>query len=93
MITTISCRCPLCGTITQVTCEENAWQKYVNGALAQEAFSDMDAYTRETIISGMCLKCQESFFEEEEDGCDGECDACADFDCPSNISFLVSQEE
>lgn len=67
MTITVTCRCPLCGTTTQVTCEESAWQTYVNGALAQDAFADMDIHTRETIISGMCLDCQHSFFDVEDE--------------------------
>lgn len=90
---TINCRCPLCGIVTQITCEENAWLAYTNGALAQDVFHDMDIHTRETIISGMCDLCQIAFFETDDDGCDGECDVCMDFDCPSNASFFAPREE
>ena len=84
--------CPLCGAFSSVTCDSDAWVAYQNGALAQVAFPDMDIFARETLISGMCEPCQVRFFTEDED-CDGECDICADFDCPSNASMLAPQEE
>ena len=81
---TITCRCPLCGKVSTVTCTENQWYAYEDGALAQEAFAELDLHTRETIISGMCLPCQESFFTEEEDDCefDGDCEHCPYEECP-----------
>lgn len=78
--------CPFCGTPTTVNCRESEWLAYENGALAQDAFPEMDLHTRETLISGMCPDCQSKFFEVEDDwDCDGECDVCTDFDCPSNV--------
>lgn len=86
----VDCRCPMCGAISHILCDEVSWDAYEDGALAQEAFADMDLHTRETIISGMCLSCQERFFipedeESEDDGvpCDGICDLCQEGDtCP-----------
>lgn len=76
---TITCCCPLCGQFSFVTCDEAQLAAYESGALAQEAFADMDIHTRESIISGMCFSCQESFFEEDEDedDCDGICALCS----------------
>lgn len=83
---TIERICPCCGDPVTVTCRESNWIAYENGALAQEAFADMDLHTRESIISGMCPDCQSKFFEVEDDwDCDGECDVCTDFDCPGNV--------
>jgi len=93
MKTVIACRCPLCGKISQILCEESAWDAYEAGALAQEAFADMNVFERETIISGMCEDCQMTFFEEEDEDCDGECDICFDFDCPSNASYFDPRDE
>ena len=76
MTATITCRCPLCGKTSTVTCSEEQWYAYEDGALAQDAFADMDLHTRETIISGMCLPCQERFFVEDDDDCDGDCANC-----------------
>ena len=76
MSITINCRCPMCGRISHISCDEQAWDAYEGGALAQDAFADMDLHTRETIISGMCLPCQEAFFVEDDDDCDGDCAHC-----------------
>ena len=67
MIITVNCRCPMCGKTTLVSCSDTAWEAYEHGALAQEAFADMDIATRETIISGMCAPCQEAFFTADEE--------------------------
>lgn len=64
---TITCRCPLCGSISHISCKKTAWRAYETGALAQEAFADMDITTRETIISGMCEPCQTRFFEVDDE--------------------------
>lgn len=82
MTITITRRCPFCGALSDVSCDDEAMRRYEDGALAQVAFSDMDLHNRETIISGMCVLCQESFFGLEDDDCDGNCGACADYDCP-----------
>ena len=87
MSITITCRCPLCGNVSHILCEEKNWNKYQRGALAQEAFADMDIYSREAIISGMCIPCQIGFYETNDEDCDGECDICIDFDCPSNPHY------
>lgn len=78
MMTTVICHCPLCGTISHVTCDEDAYDRYATTSTPiQEIFPDMDLHTREILISGMCLDCQASFFEEDDDDCDGMCDLCS----------------
>lgn len=84
----VDCRCPMCGAISHILCDEVAWDAYEDGALAQEAFADMDLHTRETIISGMCLSCQDRFFIEDDEDCDGDCITCTDFDCPGNRNLF-----
>ena len=93
MNTIFTARCPFCGKISRIPCDENALAQYNNGALIQDAFPNMPAHERETIISGMCLDCQTSFFEEDDDDCDGECDVCCDFDCPSNANYFAPQDD
>jgi len=89
MLITVNNHCPICGKTTPVTCDRDAWRTWESGGcLIQEAFPKMDIHLRETLISGMCLPCQESFFMEDDDDCDGECDVCCDTDCPSNVNFL-----
>ena len=99
MKTVIDCRCPVCGRISLVTCEYTALCVYRNGALAQDVFPNLDAHTRETIISGTCIPCQLTLFannedeDEDEDYCNGECDTCTEFDCPENAFAPVSRED
>ena len=90
MMIDVTRRCPMCGKISSVTCDRDAWRTWESGGcLIQEAFPDMDIHTREILISGMCLECQESFFVEDDDDCDGECDVCTDYDCPGNASIFA----
>ena len=81
-------RCPFCGAISNIPCDENALARYDAGALVQDAFPQMDPVTREILVSGMCRACQSSFFEEEEEDCDGECSTCEHYDCP-----LITNED
>ena len=68
MTATVICHCPLCGTISEVTCDAVAYDRYVTTRTPiQEIFPDMPISTRELLISGMCIPCQSSFFEEDED--------------------------
>ena len=78
MTTTVICHCPLCGTISHVTCDADAYDRYATTRTPiQEIFPDMDLHTREILISGMCLDCQARFFvEDDEDECDGDCEEC-----------------
>lgn len=88
-MTTVTCHCPMCGTISHVTCDEDAYDRYVTSRTPiQEIFPNMDLHTREILISGMCLDCQRFFFEEDDDDCNGACNVCCNIDCPSNVSFL-----
>ena len=93
MTITMSGICPLCGKVSFVDVDEGAWHAYEAGALIQDAFPTMDPMTRELLLSGMCEDCQATFFEEDDEDCDGECDVCMDFDCPSNASYFGSYEE
>ena len=85
MTATVICHCPLCGAISHVTCDEDAYDRYVTTRTPiQEIFPDMDLHTRELLISGMCLDCQNRFFtEDDEDECDGDCEECEAWaECP-----------
>lgn len=89
----ITCKCPFCGNVSTIACCKDAWNKYKQGALIQDVFSDMNKYSRETLISGLCFSCQESFYQmieedwvdddDDDDPCDGICDLCQEGDtCP-----------
>ena len=82
-------RCPFCGAISSIPCDEDALAQYDAGALVQDAFPQMDPVTREILVSGMCRACQSSFFEEDdEEDCDGECSTCEHYDC-----LLITNED
>lgn len=87
MTATVTCHCPLCGKVSFVTCDEDAYDRYVTTRTPiQEIFPDMDLHTRELLISGMCLDCQASFFEEDEDEEEEDpyegCFECDNTECP-----------
>ena len=67
MKVTMSGICPLCGKVSFLDVEEDALNAYEAGALAQDAFPDMDLMTRELLISGMCEECQATFFEVDDE--------------------------
>lgn len=57
-------KCPFCGTITAVELPIHKWIELKDN-LVQDVLPDASPYTREAIITGMCKKCIDSFFEEE----------------------------
>ena len=81
-------RCPFCGAISSIPCDEDALARYDAGALVQDAFPQMDPMTREILVSGMCRACQSSFFEEEDEDEDEDedpfegCFECDNTECP-----------
>ena len=82
-------RCPFCGAISNIPCDDDALARYDAGALVQDAFPNMDPVTREILVSGMCRACQSRFFEEDdEEECNGECGTCEHYDCP-----LITNED
>ena len=86
--------CPFCGetsTVAVVKKDYDAWQW---GELIQNVMPYLSPSDREILISGMCLKCQSSFFscceEEDEDfepdDIDDDCgfdpyEGCFTYDC------------
>jgi len=78
----VSCRCPLCGNRSIITCKSSEYSAYLLGALVQEAFPNLKLNERETLISGLCDECQEKYMSDDGDDCDGDCENCMDFLCP-----------
>ena len=61
----IATTCPFCGKIYEVEVEHNAYFEWqFNGINIQDAMPDVDATTRESLISGICPACQKEFFSE-----------------------------
>ena len=63
----IPCKCPFCGAFYWIFSEQKNWDAYEAGALVQDAFPDLTATERESIISGICATCQDEVFGEDED--------------------------
>ena len=54
--------CPFCGAESVVTVDAKAYFAWQGGELIQNAMPNLDASTKEMLISGICLKCQEDIF-------------------------------
>lgn len=56
--------CPICKNEHSVKVNFTDWDRYLNGALAQNAFPSplYTATERESIISGLCPDCQKKIF-------------------------------
>ena len=63
----ISKVCPFCGAMNIVEVEEKAYTKWQNGELIQRAMPNKSSAERETLITGLCLKCQAKFFGDQEE--------------------------
>ena len=64
---TIITTCPFCGRANEVAVNEEDYWDWDDGALVQNAFPYLSADEREMLISGICPKCWDKMFEEEED--------------------------
>lgn len=59
--------CPVCGDSTAVIVRRDAYRRWREGAYIQDALGMLTVTERETLLSGFCPCCQESFFAEDED--------------------------
>ncbi len=65
---TLEGRCPFCGKVFHVTVPTDGYIKWrYEGHLIQDALPNVDAATRELLISNICLDCQKGLFREEEE--------------------------
>ena len=53
----VICRCPFCGKRNSVVVDEEDFERYENGAKAQDAFPYLEPDERELLISGICPSC------------------------------------
>ena len=60
-------RCPFCGHANVIEVNEADYWDWQDGELAQNAFPYLSANEREMLISGICPKCWEKTFGEEEE--------------------------
>lgn len=54
--------CPFCGCLHTVEVNEDDFNAWQNGELAQNAFPYLSATEREQLISRICPVCQEDIF-------------------------------
>lgn len=60
----VALECPLCHAITEVKVDAVGFDAWLGGMLIQEALPEESPSTRETLISGLCPKCQRKLFGE-----------------------------
>jgi len=65
-MTTITKPCIHCNETSAITVDAAAHRRWRSGALIQDAFPDMDADTRELLISGTHMTCWDAMFGEYE---------------------------
>ena len=59
--------CPSCEILTRLMAPTLGSAKWLEGASIQDAMPDMPATQRETLISGLCFRCQKEIFSSPED--------------------------
>jgi len=64
---TIETRCPFCGAINHVVVSEADYDRWISGALVQNAFPYLTSDERELLVSSLCLDCQKDVFDSDED--------------------------
>lgn len=65
-IITLVAICPFCGTETSIDVFADDYERWIVGALVQDAFPYLSADDRESLISGICPTCWEQMFAEED---------------------------
>ena len=64
---TIANQCPFCGKEYTFKVPTEGYDKYMAGALVQDAFPTLSATEREYFVSGICETCQKKVLGEEEE--------------------------
>ena len=65
---TVARRCPFCQKVTSVAVDPEGYVLWARGgACVQDALPEVSAEDREVLISGLCLRCQADFFEDEDE--------------------------
>lgn len=65
----VTFRCPFCGTETTIAVPIVEFQEWEDNPTAhvQDIFRSLDPDKRELFITGMCMKCQNEVFRDDED--------------------------
>lgn len=64
---TVARRCPFCQKVTSIAVDPIAYMMWERGACVQDALPMLSVAEREVIISGLCVSCQDDFFDDEDD--------------------------
>lgn len=59
--------CPFCHRTSDVHLPIEGFFAWRAGALVQNAFPKLELEVRETLISGMCVSCQDTIFGEDDE--------------------------
>jgi len=62
----VDVKCPFCGTSKAIEVPQSNYNDWRNGKLAQHAFPTLSLDDREQLISGVCPKCWNQTFGDEE---------------------------
>lgn len=62
----IRCQCRMCGKVKVVKVPQAGYQKWMDGALIQDALPNVSADDRELMISKTCPSCFEELFSDDE---------------------------
>ena len=68
----IETRCPFCGKTAIVEVPTDGFVAWQGGATVQRAFPNLDADTRERLVSGICPTCWDKMFSVPDDDEDDE---------------------
>ena len=68
----IETRCPFCGKTAIVEVPTDGFIAWQGGATVQRAFPNLDADTRERLVSGICPTCWDKKFSVPDDDADDE---------------------
>ena len=68
----IETRCPFCGKTAIVEVPTDGFIAWQGGATVQRAFPNLDADTRERLVSGICPTCWDKMFSVPDDDEDDE---------------------
>lgn len=64
---TVKITCQSCGEVHTFNVDENALTRFAKGEIhIQDAFPDMDPGDREMFLSGLCGKCYDELFKDED---------------------------
>lgn len=58
----VEIKCPMCGGIHEVWCDENEFENWENGELIQRAMPNLNPTEREQLVSHICPTCQARVF-------------------------------